>query len=67
MEEAYKHEKNTEAAIVEATELLSLTDLKYRMDSQDVEADENRVLPAMNKIWPYLILCLKNKVSVVCY
>ncbi|CAL9207609.1 unnamed protein product [Musa hybrid cultivar] len=35
------------------------------MEAADDEADENRVLPAMNIIWPYLILCLKNKVSVV--
>ncbi|CAL9150721.1 unnamed protein product [Musa hybrid cultivar] len=65
MEEAYKHEKQTKAAIWEAVQLLSLNDLKDGMEAADEEADENRVLPAMNIIWPYLILCLKNKVSVV--
>ncbi|URD83200.1 TELO2 interacting protein 1, partial [Musa troglodytarum] len=65
LEEAYKHEKQTKAAIWEAVQLLSLNDLKDGMETADEEADENRVLPAMNIIWPYLILCLKNKVSVV--
>ncbi|CAL9037001.1 unnamed protein product [Musa banksii] len=65
VEEAYKHEKQTKAAIWEAVQLLSLNDLKDGMEAADDEADENRVLPAMNIIWPYLILCLKNKVSVV--
>ncbi|CAL9159470.1 unnamed protein product [Musa hybrid cultivar] len=65
VEEAYKHEKQTKAAIWEAVQLLSLNDLKDGMEAADEEADENRVLPAMNIIWPYLILCLKNKVSVV--
>lgn len=45
--------------------LCSFTDLQENMDSVDDEADENRLLPAMNKIWSYLILCLENKVSVV--
>jgi len=35
------------------------------MESAEDETDENRLLPAMNKIWPYLILCMKNKVSLV--
>ncbi|RRT65555.1 hypothetical protein B296_00032856 [Ensete ventricosum] len=65
VEEAYKHEKQTKAAISEAVQLLSLNDLTYGMEAADEETDENRVLPAMNIIWPYLILCLKNKVSVV--
>ncbi|KAJ8512252.1 hypothetical protein OPV22_002686 [Ensete ventricosum] len=64
VEEAYKHEKQTKAAIWEAVQLLSLNDLTYGMEAADEETDENSVLPAMNIIWPYLILCLKNKVSV---
>ncbi|WOL09672.1 hypothetical protein Cni_G18425 [Canna indica] len=64
VEEAYKHEKQTKVTIGEAIQMLSLNALKDEMGAQDEEADENRVLPAMNKIWPYLIVCLKNKVSV---
>ncbi|XP_020262494.1 uncharacterized protein LOC109838460 [Asparagus officinalis] len=64
VEEGYKHEKETKIAIEKAMQLASSTDLQEDMDIGDGEADENRLLPAMNKIWPYLILCMKNKVSV---
>lgn len=66
VEEAYEHEKQTKAAIEEAMQLLLLNDLQDTIDATD-EVDENRLLPAMNKIWPYFILCLKNKISVVSY
>ncbi|XP_073101575.1 uncharacterized protein [Elaeis guineensis] len=64
VEEAYKHEKQTKATIEEAMQLLLLNDLQDTIDAADEEVDENRLLPAMNKIWPYFILCLKNKISV---
>ncbi|XP_020093536.1 uncharacterized protein LOC109713762 isoform X2 [Ananas comosus] len=64
VEEAYKHEKQTKAAIEKAIHLLSFNDLEDAMDAADEDVDENRLLPAMNKIWPYFIICLKNKISV---
>ncbi|KAK8945962.1 hypothetical protein KSP40_PGU008100 [Platanthera guangdongensis] len=64
VEEAYMHEKKSKAAIESAIHLCNSNELKDEMDSQDDDVDENRLLPAMNKIWPYLILCLKNKISV---
>ncbi|KAG1362010.1 putative TELO2-interacting protein [Cocos nucifera] len=64
VEEAYEHEKQTKAKIEEAMQLLLLNDLQDTIDAADEEVDENRLLPAMNKIWPYFILCLKNKISV---
>lgn len=67
VEEAYKQEKQTKAAIEKAIHLLSFNDLEDAMDAADEDVDENRLLPAMNKIWPYFIICLKNKISVVLY
>ncbi|XP_072963405.1 uncharacterized protein [Typha angustifolia] len=64
VEEAYKHEKRTKATIDKAIQLLSLNGLQDTIDAADEEVDENRLLPAVNKIWPYLVICLKNKISV---
>jgi hypothetical protein len=46
-------------------QFLSFDELDGTDATEDV--DENRLLPAMNKLWPYLIICLRNKVSVVCF
>lgn len=62
VEAAFKHEKKTKAGILKAIDLLSLNELE---DREEDESDENRLLPAMHKLWPYLIICLKNKLSVV--
>lgn len=67
MEDAYRHEKETKEAIRRAIELCSFHDLQDAVDATDEGADENRLLPAMNKIWPYLIHCLKYKNLVVRY
>jgi len=65
VEEAYKCENRSKGVIEEAIQFLSFDELDDTDASEDV--DENRLLPAMNKLWPYLIICLRNKVSVVCF
>jgi TELO2-interacting protein 1 len=62
VEAAFKHEKETKAGFLKAIDLLSLNELE---DREEDESDENRLLPAMNKLWPYFIICLKNNISVV--
>jgi len=65
VEEAYKCENRSKGVIEEAIQFLSFDELDGTDATEDV--DENRLLPAMNKLWPYLIICLRNKVSVVCF
>ncbi|KAJ1693480.1 hypothetical protein LUZ63_010178 [Rhynchospora breviuscula] len=60
VEAAFKHEKETKAGILKAIDLLLLNELE---DREEDDSDENRLLPAMNKLWPYYIICLKNKMS----
>ncbi|RLN15436.1 uncharacterized protein C2845_PM02G19050 [Panicum miliaceum] len=62
VEEAYKCENRSKGVIEEAVQFLSFDELDGTDATEDV--DENRLLPAMNKLWPYLIICLRNKVSV---
>ncbi|XP_062204924.1 uncharacterized protein LOC133906970 isoform X2 [Phragmites australis] len=62
VEEAYKCENRSKAVIEEAIQFLSFDELDGTDATED--ADENRLLPAMNKLWPYLIICLRNKISV---
>jgi hypothetical protein len=64
VEEAYKCELESKTVINEAVQLLSLDELLDDMDGAE-DADENRLLPAMNKLWPFFVICLKNKISVV--
>jgi hypothetical protein len=64
VEEAYKCEIESKAVISEVVQLLSLDELLDDMDSAE-DVDENRLPPAMNKLWPYFVICLKNKISVV--
>ncbi|WJX17050.1 hypothetical protein P8452_07005 [Trifolium repens] len=61
VQSAYKHEREIKEAIVEALESLSLYQLKDTLDATEEEADENRLLPAMNKIWPFLVTCIQNR------
>uniref|UniRef100_A0ACD5TMG3 Uncharacterized protein n=1 Tax=Avena sativa TaxID=4498 RepID=A0ACD5TMG3_AVESA len=63
VEEAYKCEIESKAVINEAVQLLSLDELLDDMDATE-DVDENRLPPAMNKLWPYFVICLKNKISV---
>ncbi|KAL9226055.1 hypothetical protein vseg_001908 [Gypsophila vaccaria] len=64
VEEAYAHEKETKEAIVEVAYLCSFYHLNDILEATDEGADENRLLPAMNKIWPFLVACIRNKIPV---
>ncbi|KAM1004039.1 hypothetical protein ACFX2C_004281 [Malus domestica] len=57
VEEAYRHERVTKETIEEAIQSYSLYHLQDALDA----ADENRLLPAVNKIWPFLLVCIRNK------
>ncbi|KDP40201.1 hypothetical protein JCGZ_02199 [Jatropha curcas] len=61
VEEAYRHEKEAKETIEEVIRSYSLYQLEDTLDAAEDGADENRLLPAMNKIWPFLITCVKNK------
>uniref|UniRef100_A0A0D3HGX2 TTI1 N-terminal TPR domain-containing protein n=1 Tax=Oryza barthii TaxID=65489 RepID=A0A0D3HGX2_9ORYZ len=63
VEEAYKCESRCKAVIEETIQLLSVDELHDDMDAAE-DVDENRLLPAVNKLWPYLVICLGNKISV---
>ncbi|XP_010537793.1 PREDICTED: TELO2-interacting protein 1 homolog [Tarenaya hassleriana] len=60
VEEAYREETETKETIEELIESASLYQLKDVMDATDGGSDENRLLPAMNKIWPFFIVCVRN-------
>ncbi|CAN1318255.1 TELO2-interacting protein 1 homolog [Linum perenne] len=61
VEEAYQHEKETKEVLEEVVREYSIYQLQDTMDATDEGIDENRLLPAMNKIWPFLISCVRNK------
>lgn len=65
VEAAYKHEREIKEATEEALESLSLYQLKDTLDANEEGADENRLLPAMNKIWPFLVTCIQNRNPMV--
>ncbi|KAF9678708.1 hypothetical protein SADUNF_Sadunf07G0063200 [Salix dunnii] len=65
VEEAYRHEKETKEAIEELIQSYSLYQLQDNLDAAEEGTDENRLLPAMNKVWPFLIACVRNKNPVV--
>lgn len=65
MEEAFRLEKETKEGIEEVASLCSFYNLKDILDAADDGTDENRLLPAMNKIWPYLVVCVRNRIPVV--
>lgn len=69
VEEAYKHESETKEAIEQAIQSCSLYNLLDTLGAAEDETGENRSLPAMNKIWPFLITCFRNKNLMVssCY
>ena len=60
VEAAYKDEKQTMVLIEEIVELCSRYDLKDALDADENATDENRLLPAMNKIWPFLVSCFRS-------
>ncbi|KAL8473985.1 hypothetical protein ACS0TY_030725 [Phlomoides rotata] len=61
VEEAYKHECETKESIEQVIQSCSLYNLLDTLGVAEDETVENRLLPAMNKIWPYLIACLRNE------
>ncbi|KAL2475889.1 ARM repeat superfamily protein [Abeliophyllum distichum] len=61
VEEAYKHESKTKEAIEGFIHSWSLHTLQDTLDAPEDETGENRLLPAMNKIWPFLVACVRNK------
>ncbi|CAI9784039.1 unnamed protein product [Fraxinus pennsylvanica] len=61
VEEAYKHESKTKEAIGEFIRSCSFHILQDTLDAVENETVENRLLPAMNKIWPFLVSCVQNK------
>lgn len=65
VEAAYQHEREIKEATEEVLESLSLYQLKDTLDATEEGADENRLLPAMNKIWPFLVTCIQKRNPVV--
>uniref|UniRef100_A0A5B6YNE8 TELO2-interacting protein 1 n=1 Tax=Davidia involucrata TaxID=16924 RepID=A0A5B6YNE8_DAVIN len=61
VEDAYRHEKETKEAIERVFQLCSYHHLQDTLDAAEDGNDENRLLPAMNKIWPFLVACVQNK------
>lgn len=60
VEEAYRHEKGTKEAIEDMLSSCSAHGLKDLLDAAEDDSSENRLLPAMNKLWPFLIACVRN-------
>lgn len=65
VEAAFKGEREIKEAIEEELESLSLYHLKDTLDATEEAADENRLLPTANKIWPFLVTCIQNRNPVV--
>lgn len=65
VEEAYRHERHTKEAIEEVIQSRSLYQLRDTLEAAEDGREENRLLPAMNKIWPFLVVCVQNKNPVV--
>ncbi|GAB2276406.1 hypothetical protein Dimus_011134 [Dionaea muscipula] len=61
VENAFKHEKGTKEAVQQVATLCSLFHLKETLDAAERGSDENRLLPAANKIWPFLVACVRNR------
>ncbi|KAJ0241840.1 hypothetical protein HA466_0211990 [Hirschfeldia incana] len=61
VEEAYRAETETKETMEEVIEFASLYELKDYMNATDDGADENRLLPAINKIWPFFVACIRNR------
>ncbi|KAE8691312.1 ARM repeat superfamily protein isoform 2 [Hibiscus syriacus] len=65
VEEAYRIEKETIEAVEEELELQSLYQLKDNLTAADDSTIDNRLLPAINKIWPFLVVCVQQKNTLV--
>ncbi|XP_076949031.1 uncharacterized protein LOC143621508 [Bidens hawaiensis] len=60
VEESYKHETKTREILIQALQSYSFHDLADTLEAENDGTDENRLLPSMNKIWPFLIACIRN-------
>ncbi|KAI3708806.1 hypothetical protein L2E82_38272 [Cichorium intybus] len=60
VEESYRHEMKTREVLAQALQSNSLHDLADTLEVENNGNEENRLLPAMNKIWPFLIACIRN-------
>ncbi|KAK9077656.1 hypothetical protein SSX86_005993 [Deinandra increscens subsp. villosa] len=60
VEESYKHETGTREILTQAFQSYSFHDLADTLDAENDGTEENRLLPAMNKIWPFMIACIRN-------
>lgn len=65
IEEALRNEAESREGIEWVAKQFSFYTLQDSINSVDAVNDGNRLLPAMNKIWPYLLVCLKHKKSQV--
>lgn len=65
VEEAFRHEKESKEGIEQVASLCLFYNLKDILDAAEEGTDENRLLPAMNKIWPFLVACVRNRIPVV--
>ncbi|KAL0407127.1 UNVERIFIED_CONTAM: hypothetical protein Slati_4026600 [Sesamum latifolium] len=61
VEEAYKHESETKETIEQVIHSCSFHNLLDTLGASEDETGENRLLPAMNKIWPFLVACFRSK------
>ncbi|KAL4579938.1 hypothetical protein LXL04_016109 [Taraxacum kok-saghyz] len=61
VEESYKHEMKTRELLSQALQSNSLDELADTLEAENDGIDENRLLPAMNKIWPFFIACIRNR------
>ncbi|GFP92753.1 telo2-interacting protein 1 homolog [Phtheirospermum japonicum] len=61
VEEAYKHESETKEAIEQVIQSCSFHNLMDTLGAAEDETQENRLLPAVNKIWPFLVACFRSK------
>ncbi|GJT11966.1 hypothetical protein Tco_0859008 [Tanacetum coccineum] len=62
---SYKQVTRTRAVLIEALQSHSLHDLADTLDAENDGTDENRLLPVMNKIWLFLIACIRNRKPLV--
>ncbi|CAM8934498.1 unnamed protein product [Rhodiola kirilowii] len=65
IEAAYRIENETKEAIEEEIQTHSSYDLQDTLDAASEGTDENRLLPAMNKIWPLMVVCVESRNPVV--
>ncbi|KAI3414905.1 uncharacterized protein J3R85_015707 [Psidium guajava] len=60
VEAAYRHETQAKEAVEEFIQSCSRYQLQDSLDAADQQTDENRLLPAINKIWPFFVVCVQN-------